>query len=595
MKYGCFSSAFRPAVVSILACLFALPAAVQDTERGYLQALKHLDTPADSARAMDLAERTLYVQGSRLPVEDLTEGGIYFLPMDGSLQVFGRYLRRYAPVRTVALSELKKITPRDILIVGTCDVQQAKQAMRDGGLPGRVVWAVFGAPDRRVRQTIDAPQADVVSAVSASSFSQIAAAEAIFGGIPVGDTPALRLSYGYAEQVGMSSDTLNRIDEEMRKIVSSGSAPGVHVLVGRHGRVVYDRWYGTTMGAMDGSEKVTGDMIYDMASVTKVMATLPFVMQLYDQGKIRLDDRLGEVMPKFRGTNKQDMILADILTHRAGLKAWIPYYLQTIDSLTRPLPQYYRVTPDSVFTQEVVPGMYAVRSIKDTIERQMILSPVKDDKKYVYSDFAFFIFRQMVEQFYRRPLDSLVQEGLYRPIGAWHTGFNPLKRFPENRIVPSENDVYWRHTVVRGYVHDMAAAFLDGVSGHAGLFSTADDMAKLCQMYLNWGAYGGKRSIDSNTVKLFASCYYREQGNYRGLGFDRPSFSNRIMGPQTFGHTGFTGTAVWIDPEADMIFVFLSNRTFESMNNNRLGNGGYRSRIQKLCYNAITDDRTDSK
>lgn len=595
MNYGCFSSALRRTILSAVACLFALPLAAQETERDYLQALKHLDTPADSARAMDLAERTLSVQGSCLPVKDLTRGEIYFLPMDGPLQVFGQYVRRYAPVRTVAPSELKKITSRDILIVGTCDVSAAKQIVRQGRLPGQVVLAVFGTPARQVRRAIDAQQTDVVSAVSVSSFSQIAAAEAIFGGIPVGGTPALRLAYGYAEQVGMSSDTLARIDDEMRRIVSSGSAPGVHVLVGRHGRVVYDRWYGTTMGAMDGSEKVTGDMIYDMASVTKVMATLPFVMQLYDQGKIRLDDRLGEVMSKFQGTNKQDMILADILTHRAGLKAWIPYYLQTIDSLTRPLPQYYRVTPDSVFTQEVVPGMYAVRSIKDTIERQMILSPVKDDKKYVYSDFAFFIFRQMVEQFYRRPLDSLVQQDLYRPMGAWHTGFNPLKRFPESRIVPSENDVYWRHTVVRGYVHDMAAAFLDGVSGHAGLFSTADDMAKLCQMYLNWGTYGGRRYIDSNTVRLFASCYYRDQGNYRGLGFDRPSFSNRIMGPQTFGHTGFTGTAVWIDPEADMIFVFLSNRTFESMNNNRLSNGGYRSRIQKLCYNAITDSENESE
>ena len=158
----------------------------------------------------------------------------------------------------------------------------------------------------------------------------------------------------------MSADTLDKIDALLREVVESGAAPGVHVLVGRHGRVVYDRWYGTTMGAMDGSEKVQGDMIYDMASVTKVMATLPFVMKLYDEGKIRLDDRLGDVMPVFRGTNKENMILADILTHRAGLKAWIPYYLQTIDSLTRPLPQYYRVTPDSVFTQEVVPGMYAI-------------------------------------------------------------------------------------------------------------------------------------------------------------------------------------------------------------------------------------------
>ena len=155
--------------------------------------------------------------------------------------------------------------------------------------------------------------------------------------------------------------------------------------------------------------------------------------------------------------------------------------------------------------------------------------------------------------------------------------------------MPSENEKYWRHTVVRGYVHDMAAAFLNGVSGHAGLFSTADDMAKMSQMYLNGGSYGGRRYLRPETIDLFSSCYYCDQGNYRGLGFDSPSFSNKLMGPKTFGHTGFTGTAVWIDPQADMVYIFLSNRTFDSMNNNILSRGNFRSRIQAACYSAITD------
>jgi CubicO group peptidase (beta-lactamase class C family) len=295
-------------------------------------------------------------------------------------------------------------------------------------------------------------------------------------------------------------------------------------------------------------------------------------------------------MPKFKGTNKENMILADILTHRAGLKAWIPYYLQTLDEKDEPLPQYYRTTPTPGFSHKVVDGMYAIDSITDTIERQMIESPVRDDKKYVYSDFAFFIFRQMAEQFYGNRLDTLVQDNFYRSMGAWKSGYNPLDRFSRNMIVPSENEKYWRHTIVQGYVHDMAAAFLDGVSGHAGLFSTADDMAKMAQMYLWGGEYGGRRYINESTVKLFSSCYYCNEGNYRGLGFDRPSFTNKIMGPATFGHTGFTGTAVWIDPEADMIYIFLSNRTFESMNNNQLSRGSYRNRIQKLCYQSIIEE-----
>jgi CubicO group peptidase (beta-lactamase class C family) len=418
----------------------------------------------------------------------------------------------------------------------------------------------------------------------------MASAMLIFGGIGDENRDVKRIAYGLPSQVGMSADTLAKIDEVMSEVVSSGAAPGVHVLVARHGRVVYDRWTGTTMGDMKESLPVTGDMIYDMASVTKVMACLPFVMKLYDEGKIKLDDRLGDVMPKFKGTNKENMILADILTHRAGLKAWIPYYLQTLDEKDEPLPQYYRTTPTPGFSHKVVDGMYAIDSITDTIERQMIESPVRDDKKYVYSDFAFFIFRQMAEQFYGNRLDTLVQDNFYRSMGAWKSGYNPLDRFSRNMIVPSENEKYWRHTIVQGYVHDMAAAFLDGVSGHAGLFSTADDMAKMAQMYLWGGEYGGRRYINESTVKLFSSCYYCNEGNYRGLGFDRPSFSNKIMGPATFGHTGFTGTAVWIDPEADMIYIFLSNRTFESMNNNQLSRGSYRNRIQKLCYQSIIEE-----
>lgn len=582
---------FRSALFFCLA-LTCLSASGQSVQKEYLQALRRPMAARDTARVMSLAEKSLVIEGDLLPIRDLTAQKIYYLQAaSGVLPLFEKYIRKYAPVQTIYRSELKKVRSGDILIVGVRDIKSAREALSGTTLPGKVVIAAFNSKPRQVEKAFGDLTGNRVSSVSASFFSQIAAAEAIFGGLATENSPAIRLGYGYAEQVGMSSDTLAKIDAILREVVESGAAPGVHVLVGRHGRVVYDRWYGTTMGAMDGSEKITGDMIYDMASVTKIMAALPFVMRLYDEGKINLNDRLGDVMPKFKGTNKENMILADILTHRAGLKAWIPYYLQTIDEQTRPLPEYYRVTPDSTFTQEVVEGMYAIKSIKDTIEHQMILSPVQDDKKYVYSDFAFFIFRQMIEQFYGQPIDSLVQTDLYRPIGASRSGYNPLNRFSRTEIVPSENDTYWRHAVVRGHVHDMAAAFLDGVSGHAGLFSTADDMAKMCQMYLNGGTYGGKRYIEDSTVKLFSSCYYRDQGNYRGLGFDRPSFSNKVMGPKTFGHTGFTGTAVWIDPDADMIYVFLSNRTFESMNNNKLSNGNFRTRIQQTCYDAITDDK----
>lgn len=561
-----------------------------DADNSYTRAIRNLSQTKDSAMVMDMAEKDLKWQGDMIPVARLDEGRFYYLHCGEQTPTFVKYLSRYVQINPISRVELKKLTEKDILIISYTDGRADIALLQTLAAHPRTIIASFGEKSSFVKRKIEECSSNVVYASSTSYFSQIAAASLIFGGIGDENRSVKRLSYGLPSQVGMNADSLAKIDNIMNEVVSSGAAPGVHVLVARHGRVVYDRWTGTTMGDMKESLPVTGDMIYDMASVTKVMACLPFVMKLYDEGKIKLDDRLGDVMPKFKGTNKENMILADILTHRAGLKAWIPYYLQTLDENDEPLPQYYRTTPTPGFSHKVVDGMYAIDSITDTIEKQMIESPVRDDKKYVYSDFAFFIFRQMAEQFYGNRLDTLVQDNIYRSIGAWKSGYNPLDRFSRNMIVPSENEKYWRHAIVQGYVHDMAAAFLDGVSGHAGLFSTADDMAKMAQMYLWKGEYGGIRYINESTVKLFSSCYYCNEGNYRGLGFDRPSFSNKIMGPATFGHTGFTGTAVWIDPEADMIYIFLSNRTFESMNNNQLSRGSYRNRIQKLCYNSIIEE-----
>ncbi|MBR4401912.1 MAG: beta-lactamase family protein [Flavobacteriales bacterium] len=562
----------------------------EEADNSYNRAIRNLSQTKDTATVMTMAEKDLRWQGDMIPVERLDEGRFYYLSCGEQTPTFAKYLAKYVQIHPISRVELKKLTEKDVLIVSYTDSRADIDLLQALATHTRTIIASFGNVSAFVKRKIEECTPNVVYASSASSFSQIASAMLIFGGIGDESREVKRIAYGLPSQVGMSADTLSKIDEVMNEVVSSGAAPGVHVLVARHGRVIYDRWTGTTMGDMKESLPLTGDMIYDMASVTKVMACLPFVMKLYDEGKIKLDDRLGDVMPKFKGTNKENMILADILTHRAGLKAWIPYYLQTLDENDEPLPQYYRTTPTPGFSHKVVDGMYAIDSITDTIEAQMISSPVRDDKKYVYSDFAFFIFRQMAEQFYGNRLDTLVQDDFYRSIGAWKSGYNPLDRFSRNSIVPSENEKYWRHTIVQGYVHDMAAAFLDGVSGHAGLFSTADDMAKMAQMYLWGGEYGGRRYINESTVKLFSSCYYCDQGNYRGLGFDRPSFTNKIMGPATFGHTGFTGTAVWIDPEADMIYIFLSNRTFESMNNNQLSRGSYRNRIQKLCYQSIIEE-----
>ena len=323
-----------------LAITLAMPlcAAAGNPQKEYDRVLKHEISGQDSAKVMTLAENTLSVNGPDIPLEDLTAGKIYYMrAASGVLPSFEKYIRKYAGITPVSKAELGRINHKDVLIIGVRDTKDASASLRGISLPEcKIIMAVFGAKERKARKTFGHVTENIVSSENTAFFSQIAAAEAIFGGLSDKNSPAIRLGYGYPEQAGMSSDSLSKIDAILRETVESGAAPGVHVLVARHGRVVYDRWYGTTMGSMDGSARVDSDMIYDMASVTKVMATLPFVMKLYEEGKIKLDDRLGDVMPKFKGTNKEDMLLSDILTHRAGLKAWIPYYLQTIDTTTRP-------------------------------------------------------------------------------------------------------------------------------------------------------------------------------------------------------------------------------------------------------------------
>ena len=299
------------------------------------------------------------------------------------------------------------------------------------------------------------------------------------------------------------------------------------------------------------------------------------------------------MLPVFKGSNKQDATVLDMLTHQARFQPWIPFYKATLDSLNKPSEKYYRTRPTVEFQIKVAEDLYLRRDYNDTIIKAIVDSPLLPKKQYKYSDFSFILFKEYLEMQNDKSLEYLAKSNFYNELGANSITYNPLHQFEKSVIIPTENDNYFRHQIVHGYVHDMAAAMQGGISGHAGLFSNALDIAKVMQMYLQKGSYGGKQFITSATLQKFNTCYFCKDGNRRGVGFDKPQLGTEgptcgCVSLTSFGHTGFTGTMTWADPEQEIVYVFLSNRTFPDSNaSNKLSKENIRENIQKVIYEAI--------
>jgi CubicO group peptidase (beta-lactamase class C family) len=309
-----------------------------------------------------------------------------------------------------------------------------------------------------------------------------------------------------------------------------------------------------------------------------------------------MDTTLAEMLPEYTKSNKANITLREMLSHYARFKAWIPFYVETIDAATKqPSPKYYASVPSKKFNIKVADDLYMRRDYQDTIFEAIRTSELRDRSGYKYSDLPYYILKKYLETYYDLPLEVLVQQRLYESLGANYTTYVPLEKFDKEHIVPTEEDTYFRLQKVQGYVHDQGAAMLGGVSGHAGLFSNANDVAKIMQMYLWKGFYGGKRFFKPNTLDAFNTCYYCDENVRRGVGFDKPQLGN--VGPTcgcvsmtSFGHSGFTGTFAWADPEEEIVYVFLSNRTYPSADNRLLISSDLRSHIQQAIYDAIDYD-----
>ena len=395
------------------------------------------------------------------------------------------------------------------------------------------------------------------------------------------------------EDAGLSNNQLAKIDAIANDAVAKGAVPGCVVLVARNGKIAYNKAFGYTN--LDQKEPIDPSFIYDLASVTKVSATTVAIMKLYEEGKVDLQKTLGDYLPWVVGSDKAPIKVKDILLHQAGLTPFIPFYRELIDTVTKqPLPAYFSSTAKVDFSTRTAEGMYLRNDFRDTIVKRILQSKVSNTGKMIYSDNDFIFLGEIVKAVSGKPLNEYVQDVFYAPLNMTSTGYSPRERFSLSTIVPTENDEYFRHQLIRGDVHDEGAAVMGGVAGHAGLFSNAYDLAQLYQMLLNGGILNGKRILEPATVQLFTS--YNSEISSRGLGFDKQDKNNanrkepypsKSVSPSTFGHTGFTGTCVWVDPEKNLIYIFLSNRVTPTRNNTKFSQSNLRSTIQEAIYQAL--------
>jgi beta-glucosidase-like glycosyl hydrolase/CubicO group peptidase (beta-lactamase class C family) len=405
---------------------------------------------------------------------------------------------------------------------------------------------------------------------------------------------ASRLSFGSPEEVGMDSNILNGIDKIMAKAISGKATPGGQILVARKGKVVFSRNYG--FQTYDSLVAVNDQTMYDLASITKVMASVQVLMYLNENGLIDMNKTLGFYLPEVRNTNKEDLIIRDVLLHQAGLQPFIPFWKRTIDKGNL-MGEYYSETPGIGYKSRIAENIYGSPSLSDSLWKWVIEADLrklpKKEKKYdyLYSDMGYYFFMKLAEKLLNEPLDAFLEREIYEPIGVQTLGFLPRTKGFYKEIAPTEDDKFFRKTLLIGTVHDQGAAMLGGVSGHAGLFSNSLDLAILMQMQMQLGTYGNHTFFNSTTIPSFTR--QQTSDNRRGMGWDKPIVgknegpTSRFASKSTFGHSGFTGTAIWADPEEELIYIFLSNRVFPDAENAKLIQWNIRTDIQDLIYNSI--------
>ncbi|MFK8271599.1 glycoside hydrolase family 3 N-terminal domain-containing protein [Capnocytophaga stomatis] len=588
---------------------------------------QNLHTLEDDLLLEEIFENALTVaknEDKLLPIKNLDKQKIAYIKFgNDSGWTFYTNLRKYADVAIIEPKSteqlLKSTEPYQTVIIGLHKPDKTpwdaykftKEELiwlEEIAKKKKVILSVFTRPyallDVKNLTNIES----IIVSYQNHKVAQEKTAQLIFGAIegkgvlPVSAHPELpvntsvstpkigRLSYGLPESVGLSSKKLSSIDSIAKVVLDKRMAPGMQILVAKQGKIVYRKNFGT----LDYNEKnlVKDNSIYDLASLTKILVTLPELMKIYAQEGFNINSSFSDLLPELKNTNKGNLKMMNVLAHYAQFPSWIPFYLKTLDTQKKPLKEVYSNVKSNDFSVQVAKNLYIKNDYSNFIYQQIDDCDLIKRKKYLYSDLPYYYFKKYIEKKSNISLSEAIQQDFYRGMGAYHLTYFPLERFPLGNIAPSEVDNYFRRQEIRGYVHDQGAAMLGGVGGHAGLFGNADDVAKMMQMFLQKGYYGGEWYLQPQIVNLFNTCMFCSENNRRGLGFDKPQIDGE--GPtcgcvpmSSFGHTGFTGTYAWADPDNEIVIVFLSNRTFPTAENNLLIKENIRPKIQRIVYNSI--------
>ena len=444
--------------------------------------------------------------------------------------------------------------------------------------------------------------AAVVIAYHPVGIAEEAVGKVLCGAIPSQGKLPVSLT-NYSIETGIEMKALKTLQEEetnasLKKIddialngITQKAYPGCRVLVYHKDRIVYNKAFGTF--DYTNNVPVTENTIYDLASITKVAATTLAIMKLYDEKKIDVKDKLSDYLPYLKNTDKASITIAQAMTHTAGFQAWIPFYTKTLLSDQSLNPIIYNTVSSDYYSMQVCENLFIKNNYKDTIYNRIITSKLRGNNNYLYSDLGFYLLADLIQRVTEKPLDKYLQDVFYTPMGLSQISFKPLERFEINEIPPTEHDTIFRKMLVHGFVHDQGAAMLGGVSGHAGLFASAEDLLAIGKLLLHNGIYNGQRYLSKKTIDYFTSYYYSHGDCRRGLGFDKPARENsqspcsKSASSQSYGHSGFTGTFIWIDPQYDLVYIFLSNRIHPDAENKKLTQLGIRTYIQDVIYQAI--------
>ena len=562
-----------------------------------------------------IIEKSLVYLGEKeaIPMVDINKKNILVLTNDSLSSTFVQTLRLYSKVdqrvfhQAVLMDSIERISSKFHRIIVLPRGKEMIGLLKDLAKKCRKKQLiVYVNADAGILADIPKEEAAILFSISSGLLADQLAAQALFGGIPIlgrlpyrfagfrqGDgysTDKLRLKYSIPEELGIKSIALARIDSLVHEAISQKAFPGCQVLLAKDGVVFYHKAFGTT--TYQDAMPVTCEHVYDLASVTKIAATVPSLMRLSDEGKFKANAKVSSYLKELKGTDKGDLLWRELLLHEAGLPPWMPYFSKIfVDKKNKNLkPEFFSKTKTKTCSIQISDHLFLNPAFEDTFLRSVFKVKLKDNKKYEYTDLGYYFLKEAVERITKSSLDRYTEQNFFVPIGAGSLSYHPLVHQLKSKIVPTEFDKLFRNELVHAYTHDPGAALMGDVAGHAGLFSNANDLAKLMQLYLQLGTYGGHRYFSKKTVLEFTQPKTQKDCT-RGLGFDKQRGGpiSPMVSPLSYGHTGFTGTVAWNDPMYNLVYIFLSNRVYPDASNNKLLELAIRKKIQEVVYRALKE------